>query len=156
MEDQILIIGIRFYIKKGKNCSATTTEKDSKIMTMESSKKWFQQIKATIPKYLFINRTRRARLSALRLNMDYKSSIFMIKSSLSYRLNYREVASALFCWEILLEIAISVRLVEANNWFLRYGCALCINLSVFLSANGSGPALDPRRACVSRKKGPVE
>ena len=42
MEDQILIIGIRFYIKKGKNCSATTAEKDSKIMTMESSKKWFQ------------------------------------------------------------------------------------------------------------------
>ena len=37
MEYQILIIGIRFYIKKSKNCSATTAGKDSRIMTMESS-----------------------------------------------------------------------------------------------------------------------
>ena len=37
MEYRILIIGIRFYIKKSKNCSATTAGKDSKIMTMESS-----------------------------------------------------------------------------------------------------------------------
>lgn len=37
MEYRILIIGIRFYIKKSKNCSATTAGKDSRIMTMESS-----------------------------------------------------------------------------------------------------------------------
>ena len=43
----------------------------------------------------------------------------MIESSLSYKLNYREVASALFCLEILLEIAISVMFVEVNNCFLH-------------------------------------
>ena len=37
MEYRIFIIGIRFSIKKSKNCSATTAGKDSKIMTMESS-----------------------------------------------------------------------------------------------------------------------
>ena len=37
MEYRILIIGIRFYIKKSKNCSATMAGKDSKIMTIESS-----------------------------------------------------------------------------------------------------------------------
>ena len=44
MEYRILIIGIRFYIKKSKNCSATTAGKDSKIIYDDGKFdwKWFQ------------------------------------------------------------------------------------------------------------------
>ena len=80
----------------------------------------------------------------------------MIESSLSYKLNYREVASALFCQEILLEIAISVRFVEANNCFFTYSCVFSINLSVFLSANAQAQHWIQGEPVSHRKKGRIK